>query len=34
LIHGEKEGMEFMKGELEGDFQVLMGERRKTITLD
>jgi len=34
LIHGEKEGMEFMKGELEGDFRVLMGERGKTIILD
>ncbi len=34
LIHGEREGMEFMKGELEGDFQVLMGERGKTLELD
>ena len=34
LVHGEKEGMEFMKGELEGEFRVCMGERGKTITLD
>ncbi|MCX5915276.1 MAG: MBL fold metallo-hydrolase [Deltaproteobacteria bacterium] len=34
LIHGEREGMEFMKGELEGEFQVWIGERGKTITLD
>jgi predicted metal-dependent RNase len=34
LVHGEKEGMDFMKGELEGDFQVLIGERGKTISLD
>lgn len=34
LIHGEKEGMEFMKGELEGEFQVWMGERGKTVELD
>jgi cleavage and polyadenylation specificity factor subunit 3 len=34
LIHGEKEGMEFMKGELGGDYQVLIGERGKSIDLD
>ncbi len=34
LIHGEREGMEFMKGELEGDFRVLLGERGKTLELD
>jgi predicted metal-dependent RNase len=34
LIHGEREGMEFMKGELQGEFQVWIGERGKTIELD
>jgi cleavage and polyadenylation specificity factor subunit 3 len=34
LVHGEREGMEFMKGALEGEFRVWMGERGKTITLD
>jgi len=34
LLHGEKEGIEYMKGELEGEFQVLIGERGKTISLD
>ncbi len=34
LIHGEREGMEFMKEELEGEFRVWMGERGKTVELD
>jgi Cft2 family RNA processing exonuclease len=34
LLHGEKEGIEHMKGKLEGEFQVLIGERGKTIELD
>ncbi len=34
LLHGEKEGIEYVKGELEGEFQVLIGEKGKTITLD
>ena len=34
LVHGEKEGMEFMTGELEGDFRVFLGERGRTIDLD
>lgn len=34
LIHGEKEGIEYMKRELEGEFQVLIGERGRTISLD
>jgi Cft2 family RNA processing exonuclease len=33
LLHGEKEGIEYMKEELEGEFQVLIGERGKTIEL-
>lgn len=34
LVHGEKEGMEFMKGELSGESQVFLGEKGKTITLE
>ena len=34
LLHGEKEGIEYMKEELEGEFQVLIGEKGKTIHLD
>ncbi len=34
LIHGEKEGMEFMKRELEREFRVWMGEGGKTVELD
>ena len=34
LIHGERGGIEFMKEELEGEFQVWVGERGKTIPLD
>ena len=34
LVHGEKEGMDFMKGELCGESQVFLGEKGKTITLE
>jgi predicted metal-dependent RNase len=33
LVHGEKEGMDFMRGELGGEAQILLGERGKTIPL-
>jgi cleavage and polyadenylation specificity factor subunit 3 len=34
LVHGEKEGMEFMRGELAKESQVFLGEKGKTIPLD
>jgi Cft2 family RNA processing exonuclease len=34
LVHGEKEGLDFMEGELAGESQVFKGERGKTINLD
>lgn len=34
LIHGEQEGIEFLKQELSGISQVLAGEKGKTILLD
>ncbi|MBU1208530.1 MAG: MBL fold metallo-hydrolase [Proteobacteria bacterium] len=34
LVHGEKEGMEFMQEELTGGSQIFMGEKGKTIRLD
>ena len=34
LVHGEKEGMEFMKGELGGESRVFVGEKGKTIALE
>ncbi|MGE5252413.1 MAG: MBL fold metallo-hydrolase [Planctomycetaceae bacterium] len=34
LIHGEREGMDFMKRELEAEFRVWIGERGKTIEMD
>lgn len=34
LIHGEQEGIEFMKQELSGQSEVFVGERGKTIILD
>lgn len=34
LVHGEKEGLEFMQEELAGESQVFKGERGKMINLD
>ncbi len=34
LVHGEKEGMEFLQEELAGESQIFMGERGKKINLD
>jgi cleavage and polyadenylation specificity factor subunit 3 len=33
LIHGGREGMDFMKGQLEAEFRVWIGERGKTVEL-
>jgi Cft2 family RNA processing exonuclease len=34
LVHGQKAGMEFMRGELGGESQVFLGEKGKTISLE
>ena len=34
LVHGEKDGMEFLKEELAKESQVFLGEKGKTITID
>ena len=34
LVHGEREGMEFMREELGGESQIFVGEKGKTIKLD
>ncbi|MCX5907365.1 MAG: MBL fold metallo-hydrolase [Deltaproteobacteria bacterium] len=34
LVHGEKEGMEFMQAELGKESQIFLGEKGKTINLD
>lgn len=34
LVHGEKDGMEFLKEELARESQVFLGEKGKTISLD
>ncbi len=34
LVHGEKEGMEFLQEELAGESQIFRGEKGKKINLD
>jgi cleavage and polyadenylation specificity factor subunit 3 len=34
LVHGEKEGMDSLQGELEKEFLVVQGEKGKTINMD